>query len=124
MIYGLGTDIIEIRRIEKAIESNKSFKTKIFHQSEIDGCENRADKYLCYAARFAAKEAFFKALGTGWREGMAFNEIVIKKDELGKPKIELKGVTLDFCEKIGKMNFHLSVSHEREYAVATVIIEK
>ena len=92
MIIGIGTDIIEVNRIAKSIE-NLSFKQKVFSTQEINYCETKVNKAEHYAARFAAKEAFFKALGTGWRGGMAFNEVEIINDGLGKPTINLSGDT-------------------------------
>jgi holo-[acyl-carrier protein] synthase len=122
MIIGIGTDIIQTARIEKGLEST-GFKEKIFSKEEINYCEKRANKFESFAARFAAKEAFFKALGTGWRGGMAFNEVEIVNDELGKPSIQLLGETFTIVEKRNIKSIHVSLSHVKEMAIAMVILE-
>ena len=81
MIAGLGTDMIEVERIKAKIEKDQGFRELVFSELEISYCESMAKKYEHFAARFAAKEAFLKALGTGWASGTAFNEIEILHDE-------------------------------------------
>ena len=98
MIIGIGTDIAEVARISKSIE-NISFKEKVFSKVEIAYCEAKANKAESFAARFAAKEAFFKALGTGWRGGMAFNEVEVMNDELGKPSLNILGTTAEIIKE-------------------------
>lgn len=122
MIIGIGTDIIQTVRIEKALES-KGFKEKVFSSDEISYCEKRANKFESFAARFAAKEAFFKAMGTGWRDGMAFHEVEVVNDELGKPSLRLLGETSHIVEKKSIRSIHISLSHVKEMAVAMVILE-
>jgi holo-[acyl-carrier protein] synthase len=122
MIIGIGTDIIQTARIEKGLEST-GFKERVFSSGEISYCEKRANKFESFAARFAAKEAFFKALGTGWRNGMAFNEVEVINDELGKPSICLLGETFVIVKKRGIKTIHVSLSHVKEMAVAMVILE-
>ena len=124
MILGVGTDIIEVERIRKNIESKNHFKEKIFSKNEIDYCEKKANKAESYAARFAAKEAFFKALGTGWRNGMSFAEVEIMNNELGKPQINLFGKAKEVTEKQNCSDIHVSMSHLKEFASAIVILEK
>ncbi len=86
MIFGIGIDIIEVKRIKKRLEDNDALRQKLYTETEQSYCESgNVVKYQSYAARFAAKEAFFKALGTGYRYGMAFHEIEVLNDELGKP---------------------------------------
>jgi holo-[acyl-carrier protein] synthase len=122
MIKGIGTDIVEVERIKKAIEK-ENLKLKVFSAREIAYCEK--DKFCqSYAARAAAKEAFFKALGTGWRDKMGINEVEILNDELGKPFIELSGETLRVFEQKGGGEIHVSLSHIKEHAIAFVIIEQ
>lgn len=122
MISGIGTDIVEVARIKQAIEK-ESLKTKVFSAREIAYCEK--DKSAqSYAARGAAKEAFFKALGTGWRDKMNINEVEILNDELGKPFIELSGETQKMFEQRGGKLIHVTLSHIKEHAVAFVVIEK
>src|SRR5664279_4664011 len=93
MIFGIGTDLIEVERVAEKMEKKAGFKELVFSPDEIIYCEARTNKYEHYAARFAAKEAFFKALGTGWRNGTAFNEIEIYNDEEGKPELRFLGKT-------------------------------
>ena len=86
MIFGIGTDLIEVERIADKMQTRPGFKELVFTQNEIVYCEIKTYKYEHYAARFAAKEAFLKAIGTGWRSGTAFNEIEIYNDEEGNRK--------------------------------------
>jgi holo-[acyl-carrier protein] synthase len=122
MIIGLGTDIAEVARIAKSIENN-SFKEKVFSKAEIEYCEGKVNKAESYAARFAAKEAFFKALGTGWRGGVAFNEVEVVNDELGKPSINVIGTTADLIKDRNIKNIHVSLSHIKDIAMVTIILE-
>jgi holo-[acyl-carrier protein] synthase len=122
MIIGIGTDIIEVERVAKAI-TKEAFKKKIFSDREIAYCESQK-KEESFAARFAAKEAFFKALGTGWRDGMGITEVEILNDELGKPSIHLSGKAKEVFEQKGATHVHVSLSHIKTQAAAFVIIEK
>lgn len=123
MIFGIGTDMIEVERVAEKIGKNAGFRELVFSKKEIAYCEAKTKKYEHYAARFAAKEAFFKALGTGWKNGTAFNEIEITNDETGKPIIFLLGETAISIAgmKLGKIL--VSLSHVKTMASATVIIE-
>lgn len=118
-----GVDIIEIKRIKKAVEENgERFLSRVFTDSEIDYCEQRgAAKYQHYAGRFAAKEALVKTLGVGIANGILWAEVEVLKDEHGKPFIELYGQAKAEAEKKGINSFSLSISHCHEYAVANVI---
>ncbi|HEY0031464.1 MAG TPA: holo-ACP synthase [Bacteroidia bacterium] len=122
MIIGIGTDIAEVLRIGKSI-GNESFKTKVFSVGEIAYCESKANKAESFAARFAAKEAFFKALGTGWRGGMAFNEVEVVNDEIGKPSLNILGATAEIVKERNIKTIHVSLSHVKELAMATVVLE-
>lgn len=124
MIFGLGTDIVEVERIKKKVESNNGFKEKIFTSLEIQYCESQTFKAQNYAARFAAKEAFFKALGTGWIGEMSFLEIEILKDDLGKPILKLYGKVKEEADLKGIKTLHISLSHIKSTAQAVVILEK
>ena len=123
MIYGIGTDIIEVNRIKKNIEKVSGLKTKLFTQKEIEYCESKRHSAEHFAARFASKEAFFKALGTGWRLGFAFTEIEILNNELGKPEITVSGKIKQFITENKITNIHISISHLKEIANAVVILE-
>ncbi len=122
MVKGIGVDIVEVSRIQKAIEQyGERFLKRVFTESEIQYCESfREKKYLHYAARFAAKEAFSKAIGTGFTDGFKLNEVGIKNLENGKPQIFLLG---GLKEKYSNFQMYVSLSHSDSYAVATVIIE-
>ncbi|MDP2237489.1 MAG: holo-ACP synthase [Bacteroidales bacterium] len=124
MIFGIGTDIIEVARMERHLSDNEILRNKLFTQREQTYAEQRATVYQHYAARFAAKEAFFKALGTGYRYGMAFHEIEVVNDELGKPVIETHGKVKEFIETQKISHIHLSISHVKEMANAFVVLEK
>ncbi|MFC2128342.1 holo-ACP synthase [Bacteroidota bacterium] len=123
MIFGIGTDIVEVERIGKQILKDHGFKEKIFASGEIVYCDSKKRFSENYAARFAGKEAFLKALGTGLRDGLSFNEIEILNDKLGKPYINLYGKTKEFVEGKGIKNIHISLSHEKNVATAKVILE-
>jgi holo-[acyl-carrier protein] synthase len=123
MIKGTGIDIIDIKRIKKTIEEDTKFIEKIFTREEIEYCQAKHKKEIHYAARFASKEAFFKALGTGWRYGMKWQEISISNNLLGKPEISISGKVADFFKKQKLKTIHLSISHTHEQAIAQVIIE-
>ena len=125
-IFGIGTDIVNIKRIEKSLKRNgKAFKKKVFSNKEINYCEKKKNSSSYYAKRFAAKEALTKALGTGIRKGINFKNIEISNNKLGKPFIELKGNTATFFKKkikTNKYSIHLSLSDDIPWAQATVII--
>ena len=125
MIFGIGTDIIEVARIGKRLEKSDALKQKLYTLREQQYCEKgKVTVFQCYAARFAAKEAFFKALGTGYRYGMAFHEIEVLNDELGKPHVNPLGKVKEFLDENRIKNIHLSISHVKETAVAMVVMEK
>ena len=125
-IFGLGTDIVNIKRLEKALKKNKnSFKSRIFSSKEILYCDRKKNPSSFYAKRYAAKEALSKALGTGIRKGISFKDIEILNNNLGKPSIKLKGFTKNFLEKKiknKKYSIYLSLSDDLPWAQATVII--
>ena len=125
-IFGIGTDIINIKRMEKSIKKNgDNFINKIFSQKEILYCKKKKNPFPFYAKRFAAKEALSKALGTGIRKGIKFKNIEITNDDFGKPSIELKGTTATFLKKkikTKKYSIYLSLSDDIPWAQATVII--
>jgi holo-[acyl-carrier protein] synthase len=124
-IFGIGTDIVNIRRMTKIIKKNNNFKKKIFSTSEINYCEKKKNPYPFYAKRFAAKEAFSKALGTGIRKGISFKNIQVFNDKFGKPSIKLSGSTAKYLiKKIKSKSYfiYLSLSDDIPWAQATVII--
>ncbi len=117
-IYGIGTDIIEIERIKKAM-SQKGFIARVFSEAEISLLDTMKTPYPSAAANFCAKEAFAKALGTGVR-GFSLSEISALRDDMGKPYIELSGAALKLAEEKG-LRFELTLSHSKEQAVAFII---
>ncbi len=120
---GIGIDICSVKRFDRLSEDN-SFINKIFTENEIIYCNNRKRrKSEAFAVRFAAKEAFSKAMGIGFRKGLSFREIEIVKDELGKPTLVLYGKTKELFDKLESRAIFVSLSHEREAAVAVVVIE-
>ena len=125
-IFGIGTDIINIKRMEKSIKKNgDNFINKVFSKNEILYCKKKKNPFPFYAKRFAAKEALSKALGTGIRKGINFKNIEITNDIYGKPSIKLKGSTANFLKnkiKSKKFFIHLSLSDDIPWAQATVII--
>ena len=125
-IFGIGTDIINIKRMEKSIKKNgDNFINKVFSKNEILYGKKKKNPFPFYAKRFAAKEALSKALGTGIRKGINFKNIEITNDNLGKPSIELKGSTAAFLKKkikTKKYSIYLSLSDDIPWAQATVII--
>ena len=125
-IFGIGTDIVNIKRIDKSIKRHgNKFKMKIFSDKEIIYCEKKKNSSAFYAKRFAAKEALSKALGTGIRKGINLKNIEVKNDINGKPSIYLKGHVNNYLKKKiknKKYNIYLSLSDDSPWAQATVII--
>ena len=124
MIAGLGTDLVEVDRMQEVLKRQVEMSELIFSPREIAYCETQTNKFENYAARFAAKEAFFKSLGTGWLSGTAFNEVEIINNADGKPEIVLSGNTADVIVPMGFTNITVSLTHVKTMASATVIIEK
>lgn len=123
MIYGIGVDLIEIDRIKQAIERNgQRFIDRVYTEGEQAYCAQRPS-YACYAARFTAKEAFLKAMGTGLRRGMSWRDIEVYTDELGKPHLRIHGYLQERCTTERLQRIHLSLSHSTAYAIAQVVIE-
>lgn len=122
MIVGVGCDIIEIERIARAIK-RESFIHRVFTAKEAAYCQSRGHQAAAsFAARFAAKEAVLKALGTGLREG-SLQEIAVANDALGKPLVQLSGHFAALSRQLGVKNIQISLSHSRDFAVAYVIME-
>lgn len=122
MILGVGVDIIEIIRIKEAIERNPKFIERIFTEEEIKYFEEINYKYESIAGRFAAKEAIVKALGTGFRN-MKIKDIEVTNNEIGKPLVKLMGGALEIVKEHKNVKIHLSISHNRDNAIAYSLIE-
>ncbi len=125
-ILGIGNDIINIKRIEVSIKKGKKgFIKRIFTNNEIKYCYSKKNSINFFAKRFAAKEAFSKALGTGIRKGINFKDIEVKNNLRGKPFIVLKGYTRKYLQKKIKnkmYKIHLTLSDDTPWAYATVVI--
>ncbi|MHB9094044.1 MAG: holo-ACP synthase [Eubacteriales bacterium] len=120
MIKGTGVDIIEISRIEKAVKSRERFASRIFTAGELGYCLARKPRWSSLAARFAAKEAVSKALGTGFGR-VKWTDIEVVNDPGGKPEIRLHGAAQQVAGELGISKMALSLSHCHEYAVAFVV---
>jgi holo-[acyl-carrier protein] synthase len=123
MIVGVGIDIVDVKRIARNIEK-PGFINHAFTPNEIEYCKQKAFSAEHYAARFAAKEAFFKAIGTGVIGDLDFRQVEITNDANGKPNLKLKDAALLIAEKLEIKNIHTSLSHEKDFATAIVILEK
>jgi len=124
LVFGIGTDIIEVPRVEQALSRTGRLKQKIFTPREIEYCESRGKSAQHFAARFAAKEAFLKAMGTGWQGGHRFDEIEVINNERGKPEAVVHGRVKAYCQENGISRFQVSLSHIKELALAVVVLEK
>jgi len=124
MIVGTGIDITEVPRIAAAIERHgERFLRRIFTAAEIRYCESKKNKVERYAARFAAKEAAMKAIGTGWRQGVAWKEIEVGREPGGRPTVIFTGKVKQHAERLGAKRASLSLTHTEQTAMAQVILE-
>ncbi|GAO42099.1 holo-ACP synthase [Flavihumibacter petaseus] len=123
MILGTGIDIVEVQRVADSISRRQGFLEMVFSPEEIRYCRKQAHPEQHFAARFAAKEAFFKALGTGWTNGTAFHEIEIVHNGKGQPQIHLLGETAVTLGSYAISKMHVSLSHQPTMATAVVILE-
>lgn len=121
MVEGVGIDIIEVSRIRKSIEDyHELFTSRIFTDAEIQYCNEKPNPYQHFAARFAAKEAFSKATGTGWNADFSWLEVEVVNEKSGKPYLHLIGET---ARSVARKRIFLSLSHSGDYVTAVVIIE-
>ncbi|MGD0469773.1 MAG: holo-[acyl-carrier-protein] synthase [Terriglobales bacterium] len=124
MILGTGVDIAEVPRIRASIERfGDRFIRRIFTEGEIRYCERKASRFESYAARFAAKEAGMKALGTGWSRGVRWRDIEVVRPKGQRPTIQFHGQAAAIAAKLGTKNIALSITHTSEQALAHVILE-
>ncbi|HXZ78863.1 MAG TPA: holo-[acyl-carrier-protein] synthase [Terriglobales bacterium] len=124
MIVGTGIDIVEVPRMAAAIERfGERFLRRVFTAAEIRYCDSKANRMERYAARFAAKEAALKAIGTGWKRGVAWTDVEVCREPGGRPSIVFAGMAAEFASKLGVKRVSLSMSHTEEHAVAQVILE-
>lgn len=124
MIVGTGIDIAEVPRISESIARfGQRFLRRVFTEEEIRYCDSKANSAERYAARFAAKEAAMKALGTGWNRGVRWRDIEVYRQPGSRPTIKFYGVAAEFAAKLGTKNISLSLTHTPEHAIANVILE-
>ena len=124
MIVGTGIDITEVPRIRETIERfGQRFLQRVFTEGEIRYCESKANRFERYAARFAAKEAGMKAIGTGWNFGVRWRDVEVARKPGGRPTLRFHGKAAEFAAKLGATNVALSLTHTREQAMAQVILE-
>lgn len=125
MIYGTGVDIVEIARFERFLEQgNDSLFQRLFTPLEINYCAAKKQSAQHYALRFAAKESFLKALGTGLRDGISWKDMEVANDHLGKPELRLYRRALELFQEAGLSSCFLSMSHDAGCAVAMVVLER
>lgn len=124
MIVGLGLDVVETERIGRIlVDHGPRFRERVFTAGELEDCRDRADEVQALAARFAAKEACLKALGTGWRQGFAFRDVEVVRTSGGAPTMRLTGGAATRAKERGVRAVHVSLTHERGVAAAAVILE-
>ncbi len=123
MIFGIGTDIIELDRVAAMLARGRQHLETIFTYKEIEYCESKARKAEHYGVRFAAKEAALKALKCGWGNGLGFCDIEVLDDDKGQPEVFVHGKVKELFERQGIKQASISLSHSRENAIAVVILE-
>ena len=124
MIVGLGIDIVEVRRLADALgRHGDRLVDKVFTAGERAACDPRADRLLAFAARFAAKEACLKALGTGWAEGLGFRDVEVVREGNRPPHLVFHGAAARRAEALGVVRSHVSLTHQPGTAAAVVVLE-
>ena len=124
MIVGIGTDIVKIERIARILDTQPHFIKRVFTIAEAEYCYSKARPAESFAVRFAAKEAFMKAMGTGWGDGVNWQDIEVINDPLGKPTIVVHNATKVHLLSHMIDSIHLSLAHEKEYGIAYVVLER
>jgi holo-[acyl-carrier protein] synthase len=124
MVLGLGTDLVETRRVQQSIDRfGERFLERIFTAGEIAYCTRKKNAAESFAARFAAKEAGAKALGTGISRGVSWKEFEVKREESGRPSLHLSGRAGELAGAMGVKRIQLSLTHSRDLAMAVVVAE-
>ncbi|HHT9130012.1 MAG TPA: holo-ACP synthase [Candidatus Brocadiaceae bacterium] len=118
----IGIDIIEIKRIERLFSANEGFLKKVYTEKEVAYCKPKKNKYQHFAARFATKEAMFKALGTGWVGKMKWTDIELLNDGMGRPYVNLYGSVKELADQKHIKDISVSLSHCQDYAIAQVLL--
>lgn len=123
-IIGIGIDLVEVSRIKNAVTTKKNFLNRIYSNKEIKLSDRGKFRFEELAGRFAVKEAILKAIKTGWRRGVKFNEIIVLNESSGAPYVNLIGKTQKFAESLGVKNIFVSISHTKELAIGMAIVTK
>lgn len=122
-IVGIGTDLVEVPRIHRLLSNKAEFLSRVFTANETAYCQPKPKPEIHFAARFAAKEAFMKAIGTGWAKGVGFDQIEVSTDDDGKPILTITGEAKAYMDNLGATKVWVSLSHTAQHATATVILE-
>jgi holo-[acyl-carrier protein] synthase len=123
MILGVGIDLVETGRLAEALDRTQGFEARVFTEGESAECAGRGDRVQALAARFAAKEACLKALGTGWAQGLGFRQVEVVREESGSPRLKLHGAAATRAASLGVTRIHVSLSHQPGTAAAVVVLE-
>jgi holo-[acyl-carrier protein] synthase len=123
MIIGIGIDIVDIKSFTELFNKSKRFRQRVFTENEIEYCENKPIKYQHYAARFAAKEALMKAIGTGWAKDVQWKHIEVISNKTGRPSIQLYRKVKEIIEILKVKSVHVSLSHSDIIVGAFIILE-
>lgn len=124
MIVGTGIDVVEVPRVAAALERfGRRFIERIFTEEEIRYCDSKANPAERYAARFAAKEAAMKAIGTGWNHGVRWRDVEVRRMRGGRPTLVLSGKAAEFAQRLGAVRTQISLTHTAAEAIAHVILE-
>ncbi len=124
MIVGIGIDVIENKRIARSLERFPNrFVSRIYTERESEYCQSCVAPAIHYAARFAAKEAAFKALGTGWAKGVKWKDVEVERLRSGQPILHLYGAALERAKSMGATNFLVSLTHDQTISAAVVVME-
>jgi holo-[acyl-carrier protein] synthase len=123
VVRGIGIDIVEVRRISRALQGGDEMANRVFTEKELEYCRARKNQFQHFAGRFAAKEAALKALGTGWQEGIRWKDVEVAPDELGRPLLCFQRRAKEIFDSSGAKQAHVTITHAREYAVAAVVLE-
>ena len=124
MIVGIGIDLVEVTRIRREVERHgDGVLAEVLTPEELEYCRSMAKPFPSLAARFAAKEALFKALGSGKRGAMSWQDLTVRRDDRGKPELVLRGATAEAVRELAADRIHLSLTHTDDHALAAVVLE-
>ncbi len=123
MVVGIGVDIVEVRRIERALSNGSSMVERVFTPREIEYCNEHKNRFQHFAGRFAAKEAALKALGTGWSSGIRWKDVEVTNGEMGRPELRLHGKAREIYDESGAARPMVTITHAEQYAVAMVVLD-